>query len=98
MSGIDPTVLVPPLELFDEVRGRPTEVRFRSLEVGAEAVWGNADDVVGILGRGWRSSKPALDVVLLLFDVGRVAAECCGWPKAKPTAATPTVPVAHSCR
>lgn len=52
MSGIDPTVLVPPLELVDEVRGRPTEVRFRSLEVGAEAVWGSADGVIGILGRG----------------------------------------------
>lgn len=77
--------------------GRLSEVRFRSLETGAEVVWGRADGVVGMFERGLKSSKPALDVVLLLFDVGLVAGECCGWPKAKPTAATPTVPVAHSC-
>ena len=96
VSGVEPAVLVPPLELFNDVRGRPAEVRFRSLEVVAGAVWGGDDGVVGMFARG--SSKPALDVVLLLLDNGLVAAECRGCPKAKPTAATPTVPVAHSCR
>ena len=96
-SDVRPTVLVPPLKLLEDVRGLPREVRFRSLEVGAEAVWGGTDDRVGMVERGRKSSKPALDMVLLLFDVGLVAAECCGRPKAKPTAATPTVPVAHSC-
>lgn len=52
MSGVEPTVLVPPLELLGVVRGRPWEVRFRSLEVGAETVCGSADGVVGILDRG----------------------------------------------
>lgn len=50
--GVEPTVLVPPLRLFDDVRGRPREFRFRSLEVEAGAVWGSAGGVVGILGRG----------------------------------------------
>ena len=52
MSGVEPTVLVPPFELVDDVRGRPWEVRFRSLDVGAEAVCGSADGVVGILDKG----------------------------------------------
>ena len=42
-------------------------------------------------------SKAALEGVFLLCDMGLAAIECCGWPKAKPTAATPTVPVAQSC-
>lgn len=50
--GVEPIVLVPPLKLFDDVRGRPREFRFRSLEVEAEAVWGSADGVIGMLGRG----------------------------------------------
>ena len=38
-SGVDTSVLVPSLKYPDEVRGRPPEFRFRSLEVGAEADW-----------------------------------------------------------
>lgn len=52
MFGVEPTVLVPPLSSVDDVRGWLREVRFRSFEVGAEAVWGSADGVVGILERG----------------------------------------------
>ena len=52
LSGVEPIDLVPPLELFDDVRGRPREVRFRNLEVEAEVVWGSADGVVGMSGRG----------------------------------------------
>ena len=52
VSGVEPTVPVPPRKLFDNVRGRPREVRFRSLEVGAEAVWDSTDGVVGILDGG----------------------------------------------
>ena len=97
VSGVEPSVLMPPLKLLDEVNGRPAELRFGSLDVGAEAGWGCGDGVVGMVDRGGRSFKVALDVVFLLFDMGLAAIECCGWPKANPTAATPTVPVAQSC-
>lgn len=50
--GVEPTVLVPPLESFGDVRGRPRDVRFRSFEVGAEVVWGSADVVVDMSERG----------------------------------------------
>ena len=50
--AVEPTALVPPFELFDDVRGRPREFRFRSLEVGVDAAWGSADGVVGIFERG----------------------------------------------
>lgn len=52
VSGVEPTLLVSLLKLLEDVRGRPREVRFRSLEVGAEAVRGGTDDVVGMVERG----------------------------------------------
>ena len=97
LSGVKSSVLIPPLRLLDDVNGLPAELRFRSLEVGAEAGWGCGDGVAGIVNGGWTWFKAVLEGILLLFDTGLAAIECCGWPKAKPTAATPTVPVAHSC-
>ena len=96
-SGVEPSVRMPPLKLLAEVNGRPAELRFRNRDVGAEAGWGCGDGVVGMADGGWTSFNVALGGVFLLFDIGLAAIECCGWPKAKPTAAMPTVPVAHSC-
>lgn len=53
--------------------------------------------MAGMSDGGWTLSKAALEGVFLLCDMGVAAIECCGWPKAKPTAAMPTVPVAQSC-
>ena len=37
VSGVESSVLMPPLKLIDDVNGRLAELRFRSLDVGAEA-------------------------------------------------------------
>lgn len=77
-SGVEPSVLVPPLTLLDDVRGRAAELRFRSLEVGAEAGWGSGDGVVGMSCGGRMSCSDARDGILLFFDVGLAAIECRG--------------------
>ena len=82
--------------LLDDVQGRPAEARFRSLEVGADAGW---EGLAGVSCRSCRdrlSRNDVRDGILLFFDVGLAAIECCGWPKARPTAATPRVPDAQS--
>jgi len=96
-SGVEPSVLMPSLRLLADVNGRPTELRFRSLDVGAEVDCGSGEGVEGMAGRGWASFGVDRDGVFLFFDVGLAAIECSGCPKAKPIAATPTVPDAQSC-
>lgn len=90
------SALLLPFKLLEEVNGRLAELRFRSLEVGADAGWDCGDGVAGMVDGGRALFKAAPEGVFLLFDMGLAAIECCGWPKAKPTAATPTVPVAQS--
>lgn len=95
--GVDPNVLIPPLRLLADVNGRPAELRFRNVDVGAEVACGSGDGVDGMADRGWASRSVDLEVGFLFLDVGLAAIECCGCPKAKPIAATPTVPDAQSC-
>ena len=67
---------MPPLMLPDEVNGRPTEARFRSLDVGADAGWGGLAGVVGMSCRERLSRNDVRDGILLFFDVGLAATEC----------------------
>ena len=98
MSGDEATLRVAPFKLLAEVNGRPREFRFRSRDDdGAEVGGGNGEGVEGIALSGCASSKAVRYNVFLLLGFGRAAFECCGWPKANPTAAMPTVPVAQSC-
>lgn len=97
LSGIEGAVKFAKLSLLDEDSGRPKEFRFRSREVGAEA--GCAMDDVGGEGIGvelcW--SKVNRDGAFLLPEPGLWSVAGFRWPRARPTAAIPTVPVAHSC-
>lgn len=54
-SGVESTVLAPPLKPAEDVSGRPAELRFRSLEVGADAAWGSGEGVAGMARSASRS-------------------------------------------
>lgn len=93
---MEASVLTPPLRLLVDVMGRPAELRFCNLEVGAELACCSG---LGVVGGSCRVKVLFIDAregILLFFDVGLGAIECWGWPKARPTAATPTVPDAQS--
>ncbi len=76
VSGVEPSVLIPPPRLLVDVNGRPAELRFRNLDVGAEVVCGSGDGVKGMTGRGWASFSTERDGVFLFFDLGLAAIEC----------------------
>ncbi len=83
--------------LFKEDSGRLTELRFRSREDGAETDCEIGEGVDGSIDVGWTSLNVEDDSASRLFrDVGLRAVDCWGLPKARPTAATPTVPIAQS--
>ncbi len=47
-SGVEVSVLVPPLRLLAEVKGRPAELRFCNFEVEVWAAWGSGEGVAGV--------------------------------------------------
>ena len=99
VSGVEPSVHFPLLNLFSDDSGRPTELRFRSREVGAETDCEIEEGVEGSIDVGRTSLNEVDDGAFRLFrDVGLRAVGCWGLPKARPTAATPTVPIAQSCQ
>ena len=82
--------------LLEEDSGQPTEFRFRSLVVGADDDLGIVDGVAGGTAVMTGSYELAKGGAFRLFDVGLASVVCGLYPKARPIAATPTVPVAHS--
>lgn len=96
MSGVERAVKFPKLNLLDEDKGRPKEFRFRSLEEGVEAGWAIGDVVAEACGVGLWRSKVNRDGASLLPDGGLWSVPDSCWPRARPTAAIPTVPVAQS--
>lgn len=96
VSGIDVVVNLPLSSLLDKDRGQPVEFRFRNRVAGADADLGMADGVAGGNAVLTGSCVFANSGAFRLFDVGLVSVVCGLYPNARPIAATPTVPVAHS--
>ena len=97
ISVIERAVKFPKLNLLDDDNGRPKEVRFRNLEGGAEAGWAIGDGAVEAGGVDLWRSKVNRDGAFLLPEAGLWSCAGFWWPRARPTAAIPTVPVAQSC-
>lgn len=89
-------VILPLSSLLDEFSGHPVEFRFRNRVVGAEADLGMAAGVAGDIAVLNGSCRFAYGGAFRLFDGGLVSVVCGLYPNARPIAATPMVPVAHS--
>ena len=98
MFGFETGVHLAFSDLLDEDNGLPAEFRFRNRVVGAETDWGKAEGVAGGIAVALGSRDVVNDVPFRLLDEGLLSVECGLYPNARPIAATPTVPVAQSCR
>ncbi|KAL8939379.1 MAG: hypothetical protein Q9216_003392 [Gyalolechia sp. 2 TL-2023] len=91
-----PVLVVVPDLFPNEESGHPVEFRFRNRVVGAEADLGMGDGVAGVIAVLTGSCELVNGGAFRLFDGGLVSVVCGLYPNARPIAATPMVPVAHS--
>lgn len=89
-------VQLPRLNLLEDDRGRPKEVRLRNREVGPGVGWSGDDGLEGAIGADRDSSSVKREGAFLLPEAGLWSLGGFRRPKASPTAAIPTVPVAQS--
>ena len=96
ISGVDIAVHLSLSNLLEEDSGLPIELRLRNRVVGAEVECGRMEGVAGDIAIAGGPCEVAKRGASRLFEGGRTSVECGLHPNARPIAATPTVPVAHS--